>query len=122
MAPKIPAAALPPVAAEAVPVLVALLELEPPELLELELDPPPHACRIRAPIPAAPPVSAVRRVICRNFLKGVSSSLRSSHSSRSIASWTTSSSLDSFCSSSPGLQTPQPSQTGRPKSNHINRG
>jgi hypothetical protein len=86
--PKIPAAALPPVAADAVPVLVAL-ELE----LELELE-PPHACRINAPMPAAPPVSAVRRVSCRILLNGVSSSLRSSHSSRSMASWTTSSSLD----------------------------
>src|SRR5437660_501471 len=88
------AAELPPLAAEAVPVP-----------LELELD-PPQASRITAPIPAAAPVRAVRRVSCRILLKGVSSSLRSSHSSRSRASWTTSSSLDTLLLSSP--QDPDP--------------
>src|SRR2546423_12628116 len=62
----------------------------PPAALELEeLD--PHASNANAAIPAAPPVSAVRRVNCRKRLYGLSSSSRSSHSSRSTASPTTSS-------------------------------
>src|SRR5665213_951504 len=109
-----PAAALPPVAADALPVMLELV-LE----LELELD-PPQACRINAAMPAAPPVSAVRRVSCRIRLYGLSSSGRSSHSSRSIASWMRSS-LAMCCSSlSPDL----PSLTERFQnegwmSNHI---
>ena len=75
--PKMLEAALPPPAAEAV--------LVPPLELELELE-PPHASIIIAAIPAAPPVSAVRRVNWRRRLCGVSSCLRSSHSSRSTAS------------------------------------
>src|SRR5205823_8142103 len=53
--------------------------------LELELE-PPQASRIIAATPAAPPVSALRRVNWRQRLTGVSSSLRSSHSRRSTAS------------------------------------
>jgi hypothetical protein len=63
--------------------LVPLLEL----LLLL-----PQASRISVAIPAAPPVRAVRRVIWRQRLNGLSSSLRSSHSRRSTASWMRSSS------------------------------
>src|SRR5436305_9524498 len=63
---------------------------EPPlAALAVELDLlllPPQASRIIAAIPAAPPLSAVRRVSWRHRLTGVSSSLRSSHSRRSTAS------------------------------------
>src|SRR5438067_13931149 len=58
----------------------------PLDALELELELDPHASRTIAAMPAAPPVSAVRRVRWRQRLNGLSSSLRSSHSSRSIAS------------------------------------
>ena len=46
----------------------------------------PHASSTVAAIAAAPPVSAARRVIWRQRFWGVSSCLRSSHSSRSMAS------------------------------------
>ncbi len=59
---------------------------------------PPHACSAIAAMPAAPPVSAVRRVTCFMRLAGLSGSLRSSHSSRSTTSPMKSSS-DMHCSS-----------------------
>src|SRR5947209_6195085 len=71
--PKMPAAALPP------PPLTAVA-------LDVDFDEPPHASSTIAAMPAAPPLRAVRRVNWRRRLRGVSSSLRSSHSSRSIAS------------------------------------
>src|SRR6185437_15106005 len=58
---------------------------------ELVLLLPPHASSAIAAIAAALPVSAVRRVICLKRLRGSSGNLRSSHSSRSIASPVTSS-------------------------------
>jgi hypothetical protein len=48
---------------------------------------PPHAAMIAVARPAAPPVSAVRRVTARIRRSGVSSSFESAHSRRSIASW-----------------------------------
>src|SRR6059058_495489 len=65
----------------------ALLLLPDAEaLLVLLPDEPPQASSTMAAMPAAPPDSAVRRVIWRRRLYGVASSLRSSHSRRSIAS------------------------------------
>ncbi len=73
--PKIPP---PPDCAAAVAVVVAFA------LLGLLL--PPHAASIADAMPAAPPVSATRRVIARNAESGASSCLVSAHSKRSIAS------------------------------------
>src|SRR3954471_10724113 len=49
---------------------------------------PPHAAMIAVAMPAAPPVSAVRRVTARAFVCGVSSCFESAHSKRSSASST----------------------------------
>src|SRR5437588_384868 len=68
------------------------------EAVEVDLELDPQASRIIAAMPAAPPVSAVRRVNWRQRLYEVSSSLRSSHSRRSTASWITSSSDKAFSS------------------------
>ena len=79
--PKTPLVPPPLVLVCAAAVVVVLLLLEPP-----------HAARMVAARPAAPPVSAVRRLNAFSFECGVSSSLPSIHSRRSIASCTGSSS------------------------------
>src|SRR5580704_4445168 len=79
--------------------LDAALELEPvaAEAVEVDLELEPHAWSIIPTTPAAPPVRAARRVSWCHFLSldspwaYFSSSLFSSHSSRSTASWTRSS-------------------------------
>jgi hypothetical protein len=48
----------------------------------------PQACRMAAARPAAPPVSAARRLKARSRDCGVGSSRSSAHSRRSRASWT----------------------------------
>src|SRR5581483_11404778 len=80
------------------------LDAEPPPVFVvvapvLEPLPPPHASSAMAAIPAAPPVSAARRVTARKRECGVSSCLESDHSSRSMASSTVSRSDISILSS-----------------------
>src|SRR4051812_18673279 len=78
--PSLPKTLPPSSAAAAVAVALESLPLEP------------HAPSIAAARPAAPPVSAVRRVTARHRVTGVSSCLPSAHSRRSSASLTGSSS------------------------------
>src|SRR5947209_19571538 len=94
--------------------------LPPLAALELELELEPHASSTIAAIPAAPPVSAVRRVTWRQRLNGVSSALRSSHSSRSMASPKNSVSDISLLSVG-GSGRRLPSQTETAQSSPINR-
>jgi hypothetical protein len=63
---------------------------------------PPHAAISVLTRPAAPPVSAARRVKARRRECGVASSFASIHSRRSTASWTGSTSDILYSSSWPG--------------------